>query len=55
MRRHKPTSVEWEHDTYHQDNEQIYFYCPNCHEAIADVPTLCWMKKLIVTSLAMSA
>lgn len=31
--------VEWDHDTYHQDDEKIIFYCPNCHEALADFPT----------------
>lgn len=32
--REKLASVEWEHDTYHQDNEKIYFYCPCCNDLL---------------------
>lgn len=26
--------VEWDHDTYHQDDEKIYFYCPCCNDML---------------------
>lgn len=32
--REKMASVEWEHDTYHQDDEKIYFYCPCCNDML---------------------
>ena len=32
--REKLASVKWEHDTYHQDDEKIYFYCPCCNDML---------------------